>query len=1150
MNQRSRTSDLVSNRPQRRAIALAACTLATSLFSAGRTSTASDPIPSAPAGQREANAPALQLRSLFSHPRAQSGTIVARVDRAAAREAAAARRAFVVPSVAVAPNLSVDLELRPFPVTAKNMQVVIGRRGGADIPFDYEPGRVSYFTGKVVGEPGSSAFLAVSDRSTVGTIDLGAGRPVYRLATNRTATAAPAAGDVSVEVTVFEATATGPMLDVPRCGLELIERAASRDAQSRPASVKSIRTHRTGVPARANVRTIDIAIETDYEFYEIFGNPTDATTYIELVMGAVNHIYLRDVDHRYEITFIRLWDTPDDLYNSEGTAALSDFVSHWQSQMGAVPRDTAHYFSGRRDLPFGGIAYLSQICGTFGYGMSAYLLGYFPDVDEPSVYHYDVGVIAHELGHNCSSPHTDAYQPPVDRCFPDPTPPQRGTIMSYCSQAVSGGNKIQDQRFHATVQGRMESFLLGEASCVVDDCNMNGIADSQDISLEVSVDANGNGVPDECEDCDNNGVLDPADIAGGADDENFNGIPDNCEPDCNNNGRVDEMDIVFGSSQDAFGNNIPDECETDCNNNGLSDFNEIQADLTLDINRNAILDACEDCDSDGTIDADEMNGAHNLWIASDLDDSLVEFHGETGVVVRRAEDGHLDLPQDVEISPAGRIFVSSGGDDRIAEFDRTGAFVGDFVPAGGGGLSFPAGLLIHENGNLLVSSRDTNSVIEYDLSTGAKVRDFVAPGAGGLLGPFGLAQRPGGNVFVAGVDNQVREYDGSTGAFVNIFVSVANNGGLSDPRCIAFKRDGHLLVAGYSSDAVHEYDGTGAYLRVFHDGGTVYGAWGVDIAPSGTVMLTRDFEGVVSEAGQTAAGTAPLHASTTRIYEYSPRTGWHLRSYLLGDDTGFYSPTGFDFMPGSGTDCNVNFLPDNCDIAAGAADADEDDIPDVCQRTIADSPQVAYENKQSRYLTIAPTANGSPAALRVSLDVLHDPASPPVGTPDFSLSEGGVRWVGPPVEHPQTSLPLPTYFAAQLQCEPYFADWSAFPEISIYGDAVVPDSTYAIQAIDQSFADALDDESSYSFALTMRSAAHGDVVSPFDPGAPVSQPDISDVLAIVDQFLGSTTPPKASAQLVGNVPDPALKVDLGDILLCVDAFLGSPYPYEGPGVCP
>lgn len=1097
---------------------------------------------------RDTSAPATNIRHLFANPHAHRGAVIATVDRAAARDAAAARRSFVVPGVPLSPSASVALELRPFPVTAKNMQVVLGRRDAADIPFDYQTGRVAYFTGTVTGAPGSSAFLAVSDRSTVGSIDLGPGKPVYRLATNRTGTAT--ASDASAEVAIFEAAATGPALDVPRCGFDLIESAASREAPTRPASVKTHATQRAGGTARANVRTIELAIETDYEFYEIFGNPTDATTYIEMLIGAVNHIYLRDVDHRYEITFIRLWDTPDDLYNSEGTAALSDFVTHWQTQMGSVPRDTAHYLSGRRDLPFGGIAYLSQICGSFGYGMSAYLLGYFPDLDEPSVYHYDVGVVAHELGHNCSSPHTDAYVPPVDQCYPNPNPPQRGTIMSYCSQAVSGGNKVEEERFHATVQLEMESFLLNEANCIIDDCNMNGTADSQDIFIEFSADANNNGVPDECEDCDNNGVLDPADIAGGADDQNFNGIPDICEPDCNNNGRVDEMDIVFSTSDDAYGNNIPDECETDCNNNGISDFNEIQADLTLDINRNAILDACEDCDGDGTLDADEMNGANNLWIASDLDDSLVEFHGETGVVVRRAEAGHLQLPQDVEISETGRIFVSSGRDDRIAEFDRTGAFVGDFVPAGGGGLSFPTGLLIHDNGNLLVSSRDTNSVIEYDLATGAKVRDFVASAGGGLLSPFGLAQGRGGNIFVAGADNQVREYDGDTGAFLGIFVSAADNGGLGDPRCIAFKRDGHLLVAGYASDAVHEYDGTGAYLRVFHDGGTVYGAWGVDVTPNGNVMLTRDFEGVVSETGQPTAGTAPLHASTTRIYEYNARTGWHLRSYLLGDDTGFYSPTGFDFMPGGGTDCNFNFLPDACDIAAGEPDIDLDGIPDACQRPIPVAPQKAYENKQSRYLTIAPPSTSAPTALRVSLDVLHNPASPPLGTPDFTLSEGGARWVGPPIEHPQTSAPTPTYFAAQLQCEPYFADWSAFDEISIYGDAIVPDSTYAIQAVDQSFEGALDNESSYSFALAMRTAAHGDVVAPFDPGALVGQPDINDILAIVDQFLGSATPPKASAQMFGNVPNPALEVDLNDILLCIDAFLGLPYPYEGPSACP
>ncbi|MCH7813699.1 MAG: NHL repeat-containing protein, partial [Planctomycetes bacterium] len=530
-------------------------------------------------------------------------------------------------------------------------------------------------------------------------------------------------------------------------------------------------------------------------------------------------------------------------------------------------------------------------------------------------------------GHNCGSPHTDAYNPPIDRCYPVPNPPQRGTIMSYCSQSVSGGNAVHEMRFHARVQTQMTNFLIG-LSCLIDDCNRNNVDDATDIAFATSPDVNGNGIPDECEDCDSNGVLDPDDIAAGALDLNGNTIPDYCEPDCNGNNVPDDRDILLNTSTDAYGNNIPDECEADCNSNGTSDFTELQAVLPLDINRNTILDACEDCDGDGITDAQALAGAHNCWVASDALDLIGEYHADTGVLVKNAAAGHLADPQDIAITRSGRILVSSALDDRIVEFDRSGAYIGDLVGPGGGGLDYPTGLLITPGHTLLVSSRNTHRVIEYALDTGAYLGDFVGAASGGLVGPFGLAFGPNGNLFVTGSDNQVRQYDGQTGAYVGLFVIAGDNGGLSDPRGMTFKPDGNLLVAGFASDAVLEYDGvTGAYRRVFHYGGTVYGPWGVRVAPNGNVFLTRDFVPARSAAGD----PEPLHATTTRIYEYDPVTGYHLRSYLLGDDTGLSSPTGFAFMPGSATDCNANTIPDACDIAAGTSlDLDGDGTPDEC----------------------------------------------------------------------------------------------------------------------------------------------------------------------------------------------------------------------------
>lgn len=867
----------------------------------------------------------LRRHRLFRRVDSPTGTTILDVDNQTLPQLAGRRGRFIVEAFPLQGDRTVDLELQPFRVIGAHTRFVLGRRDGPDIPLTFDANKIVLLTGAVVDHPGSNVFLALSETLSTGIIDLGPGRARYGLS-SRLGRHRPA---MPGRVALFPATASSVGLDGPLCGTGLLGDQTLASLEQDQAN--SSEDPRSAVLLPSQMRTIELAIETDYEYFELFGDVDAAATYATALVGAVSQVYMRDTHHRFDLTFVRIWDTPADLYNQpDGVDAFLAFADHWQANMGAVQRDAAQYLSGRRDLPFGGIAYLQGICNSFGYSMCGYILGFFPDPDTPSVYHYDIEVSAHELGHNCASPHTDAYNPPIDQCFPTPGDYQRGTIMSYCSQAVSGGNAVHEMRFHSRAQSLMIDYL-SQLSCVIDDCNMNDVADATDIAALTSADVNGNGVPDECEDCDSNGTLDSVDIAGGAADLNGNGVPDRCEPDCNTNGVPDDRDILLSTSTDAYGNNVPDECEADCNANATSDFTEIQADLTLDINRNTLLDACEDCDSDGTTDAEALNGAHNAWIASDVLDVIGEYHGQTGVLVKNAEIRYLSDPQDVVITATGRILVSSALDDRVVEFDRTGAYVGDLVGAGSGGLAYPTGLLLMPGGNLLVSSRDTNSVLEYDVANGVYVGDFVGPGVGGLVSPFGLALGPAGTVFVSSGGNQVLEFDGQTGVFLREFVSWPGNGGLLGARGMAFKRDGNLLVAGFSSDAVLEYDGlTGAFLRVFHNGGTVYGPWGVRVGPNGNVFLTRDYE-IAARSHDDLDGAEPLHATTTRIYEYDPASGNHLRSYVLGDDTGLSSPTGFAFMPGSTQDCNVNFVPDACDIASGySLDINADGRPDEC----------------------------------------------------------------------------------------------------------------------------------------------------------------------------------------------------------------------------
>jgi len=93
-----------------------------------------------------------------------------------------------------------------------------------------------------------------------------------------------------------------------------------------------------------------------------------------------------------------------------------------------------------------------------------------------------------------------------------------------------------------------------------------------------------------------------------------------------------------------------------------------------------------------------------------------------------------------------------------------GTFIDNFVTAGSGGLNDPYDLLFAPDGNLYVSSYQTDEVLRYDGITGAFIDAFVTAGSGGLNGPTGVSFAPDGNLYVSSYKNdKVKRYEGPFG---------------------------------------------------------------------------------------------------------------------------------------------------------------------------------------------------------------------------------------------------------------------------------------------------------------------------------------------------------------------------------------------------
>ncbi len=137
------------------------------------------------------------------------------------------------------------------------------------------------------------------------------------------------------------------------------------------------------------------------------------------------------------------------------------------------------------------------------------------------------------------------------------------------------------------------------------------------------------------------------------------------------------------------------------------------------------------------------------------------------------------------------------------------AVAGDFIDvfASGSGLDFPIGLVFGPDGNLYVSSANTDEVLRYNGTTGAFIDAFVSAGSGGLDAPNGLVFGPDGNLYVTSVDtDEVLRYNGASGAFIDAFVS-AGSGGLAAPIGPVFGPDGNLYVSSGDTNQVLRYEG-------------------------------------------------------------------------------------------------------------------------------------------------------------------------------------------------------------------------------------------------------------------------------------------------------------------------------------------------------
>ena len=234
------------------------------------------------------------------------------------------------------------------------------------------------------------------------------------------------------------------------------------------------------------------------------------------------------------------------------------------------------------------------------------------------------------------------------------------------------------------------------------------------------------------------------------------------------------------------------------------------------------------------------NARADLFVSAASANSVMRFDGQTGAFLGNfvaPGSGGLGDPQGIAFGPDGNLYVASNSSNNILRYDgQTGAFIDVFVTPG---MAWPAEINFR-NGMLYVSDFGGNRVARYNAITG----DFIDNFASGIQGADGQSWDTNGNFYVSSwSDGAIRKFNGTTGAPMGNFVS-PGLGGLNGPLDNLFLPNGEFLVSSYNDSRIKRYDRNGAYLD---DAIQIAFPQGLQIGPDGNLYAGSFTNGVINK---------------------------------------------------------------------------------------------------------------------------------------------------------------------------------------------------------------------------------------------------------------------------------------------------------------
>jgi len=374
---------------------------------------------------------------------------------------------------------TVHLDLQPAGAVTEHTQfVVIDDEGEHPLTGDFG----KRYIGHVAGDAKAAAFVSIAPDGSMRSIIHQYGETIVNEYQPGSQTTVSATTSRSIEM------ARDFSRHAFQCGTNAlgVSNFVPRNTFTEPVSLAAPAEKHAGQAGNNPRRRVDIIVDTDYEFLQIFnGNKDRAAAYIADVFAYVSQLYEKEINTRLNLTKVILRDTQNDPWNvpMPNTGGMLQELTNYGVRPNHpeynVPHHHVHLLSGKRDQPnnSGGIAWIDTLHRTqeLGYGLTAGIFGHFSP-SRPEML-WDTAGLAHELGHAFGSDHTHAFDTSyegsreggaIDCCKADygipsyglqcqgregllpginsvtgGSPGQRtGTIMSYCNMVNHSYNDM------------------------------------------------------------------------------------------------------------------------------------------------------------------------------------------------------------------------------------------------------------------------------------------------------------------------------------------------------------------------------------------------------------------------------------------------------------------------------------------------------------------------------------------------------------------------------------------------------------------------------------------------------------------------------------------------------------------------------------